>query len=117
MPEGQFTGTRSSYIYTADDGTTTILQVDDTLAGLTGTGLISYTGQAVDGLSVLRFTPRIVYWESDDKTKRKRIICGDVTGTLYSKVTSAALTIDGVAGKTTGRRGEKLSYLKAKAVV
>lgn len=112
MAEGQFLGNRKAYVYTTDDGKTTILQLDDTIATLTGTGLVPYTNQTPDLPATYRFTPRVVYWESDDRKKRKRITCGTVSSSLYAKTVSAALTIDGVAGFTTGRVGEKISYLR-----
>lgn len=112
MPEGQFTGPRKAYIYTTDDGKTTVLLLDETIASLTGTGLVPYTNQSVDMPKTYRFTPRIVYWQSDDRRKRKRITCGTSSAAMYAKTVSVALTIDGVAGFTTGRVGEKISYLR-----
>lgn len=112
MPEGQFTGTRSGYVYVTDNGKTLLLQLDDTLATLAGTGLTPYTGQVIDGIAALRFQPRVVYWESTDRTKRKRLICGSPTATLFSPSTAQNLTIDGIAGRTTGRVGEKISFVR-----
>ena len=114
MPEGQFLGTRSAYVYTTDAEDLYILQLDDTLASLAGTELDDYTGQANTKPAPKRFSPRIVYWESDDRTKRKRIVCGKPDAALYGQETSSALTIDGISGFTTGRVGEKLTYVKAK---
>lgn len=117
MPEGQFTGPRSAYVYTTDDGKTTVLLLDETIASLTGTGLVPYTNQAIDMPATYRFNPRIVYWQSEDRTKRKRITCGTNSASLYAKTVSASLTIDGIAGFTTGRVGEKLSYLRGSTPV
>lgn len=115
MAEGQFTGTRSQYVYTNDGGGKYVLLLDDTLATLTGTGLTAYDPANPGGATPppRRFKPRIVYWQgtqADFTTKRKALVCGTTSGTLYTSVASQTLTIDGVAGKTTGRRGEKLTF-------
>lgn len=114
---GNSLGPRKAYVYTTDDGKTTILLLDETIATLTGTGLVPYTNQVPDLPKTYRFTPRIVYWESDDKTLRKRITCGTASAALYAKTVSAPLTIDGTAGYTTGRVGEKVSYLRGSAII
>jgi hypothetical protein len=114
MAEGQFLGTRSAYVYTTDAEDLYILQLDDTLAALTGTDLEDYTGQADAKPAPKRFSPRIVYWESNDRSKRKRIVCGKGDSALYGQETSSKLTVDGVEGFTTGRVGEKLTYVRAK---
>lgn len=112
MGLGQFTGSRSKYQYTDDQGETLNLKLDDTLAGLTGTGLTA----AVAGEGTPKptgFQPRGVYWKGTATgftTARKFIICGTTDAALYASNTPQALTIDGVAGITTGRRGESLSF-------
>jgi len=116
MGVGQFLGPRLAYIYTADDGTTEyVLQLDSTLATIPGAALTNYTGQPGVSPAPRRFEPRIVYWESNDGVYRKRLVCGTTTATLYATNVSTSLTIDGIAGKTTGRVGEKLTFLKAQA--
>lgn len=112
MGIGQFTGTRSKYQYTNDQGETYNLKLDDTLATLTGTGLTA----AVAGEGIPKptgFQPRGVYWKGTATgftTARKFIICGTVDAELYGSDSPQAVTIDGVAGITTGRRGESLSF-------
>lgn len=116
MGVGQYLGPRLAYVYTADDSTTEyVLQLDSTLAALEGVDLESYTGQEGVSPAPRRFQPRIVYWESNDGVYRKRLICGSTDATLYATNSSTALTIDGIAGKTTGRVGEKLTFLKAQS--
>lgn len=116
MPEGQYTGERGNYVYTSDDGSDYIITTDKTLGSIAGTDLqLATTGS--DAVSPpKRFRPRIVYWQGElnDRIVRKKIIC-DSTSSLYQNNKSVALTIDGVAGFTTGRRGEKFSYLKLNA--
>lgn len=116
MPEGQYTGQRKSYIYESDAGKKYILLLDSTLAGLANTGLVEATsGNTADATPApKKFKPRVVFWQGtlNNRTVRKALVCGDVTATLYAKDTSQAVTIDGVDGSTTGRRGEKLSFVK-----
>jgi len=115
MPEGQYSGTRSAYIYLADDGTTKYLvTLDDTLAGLAGTDLTKATSTNVTGVSPVpkRFRPRCVYWKGKlgTRTVTKKITCGTPTATLYNKNVTQSLTIDGTDGSTTGRRGESVTF-------
>lgn len=114
MPVGQFTGTRSKYVYTNDVGTDYILELDDTLAALSTT--LTAFDPANPGTAVpapRRFKPRGVYWKGTAtgfEGKRKFIVCGDPSDTLYDSSVSASLTIDGAAGVTTGRKGESLTF-------
>ena len=115
MPEGQYSGQRKSYIYESDAGKTYILLLDSTLASLANTGLVEATtaNAATATPAPKRFKPRVVFWQGtlNGRVVRKALVCGDVTSTLYAKDTSQDVTIDGVAGSTTGRRGEKLSFV------
>lgn len=114
MGVGQYLGERKTYVYTSDDTDTEyVLLLDETLATIDGCDLENYTGQAGVTPAPRRFKPRIVYWESNDGKYRKKLICGTTDATLYKSNSSTALTIDGIAGKTTGRVGEKLTFLKA----
>lgn len=114
MAEGQFTGSRSKYVYTMDGGQDVILTLDDTLAALSTT--LTAFNPASPGTAVpapRRFKPRVVFWEGTAagfEGKRKAIVVGDTSDTIYATQTGAALTVDGVAGRTTGRRGEKLTF-------
>lgn len=119
MGEGQFTGARENYLYENDGGSNYVITTDATLGGLAGTGLeVATSANATDANPApKRFKPRVVFWQAelDGRVVRKEIICGDVTADLYASDTSQALEIDGVAGFTTGRRGEKLSFLRLTA--
>ncbi|HEX7762729.1 MAG TPA: hypothetical protein VF433_03870 [Cellvibrio sp.] len=116
MPEGQFTGSRDSYVYTSDTGNLYVLQLDETLGDLAGADLDAFD-PANPGTATpkpTRFSPRGVYWQATAtgfEGKRKFIICGTTDATLYNSSVRQALTVDGVAGTTTGRRGEKQSFL------
>lgn len=111
MAEGQYTGQRKTYIYVSEDGTEYALKLDVTLAEIPGTGLITATQNNPGINKPLRFKPRVVFWEGtlNSRKVRKSIVCS-FPSTLYGASSSAELTIDGVAGATTGRRGEKMSY-------
>lgn len=111
MAEGQFTGSKTKVVYTTDSGKSIILRVDDDLV-VTNSGLTVYDPASppanVTG-KFLRFKPRGVYWEATAtgfEGRRKFLICGGNDATLYAADTPTTLTIDGVAGITTGKRGE-----------
>lgn len=117
MPEGQFSGSKSRYVYeteTVDEKF--ILTLDDSLV-TPGQALQPFdpavppTGNVCPAPK--RFKPRIVYWQATGagfEGKRKQLVCGTNVATLYATQTPAALTIDGVEGITTGRRGEVQSF-------
>lgn len=115
MAEGQFTGQRSGYLYTDDAGREYLLQLDNTLATVANNGLVRATtansGSAEN--KPIRFQPRGVHWESTVAATpgRKFLICGTALATLYASNVPVTITIDGVAGVTTGRKGERYSYL------
>lgn len=113
MPEGQFLGSRTTYNYTMDDGTEIQLVLDSTIGGIAGAGLAPATNGDGSIPKPLRFEPRGVYWQGQlgSSIKRKFIPCNDAAA-LYATNVSTSLTIDGVSGITTGRRGEKLSFAK-----
>lgn len=114
MPEGQFTGARSRFRYTADDARVFVLRLDSTLGGLANTGLTAFDPAAPGNAQnkPLRFKPRGVYWQGvlSGRIVRKFIVCGTTTAGLYAATGPQAVEIDQVNGTTTGRRGEKLSY-------
>lgn len=115
MPEGQFTGSRGKYVYTNDAGDKYILRLDSTLV-MSNSGLTVYD-PATDSDATpkpLRFTPRGVFWQataSGFEGRRKYLIAGAADAALYQTAAPATFNVDGVAGTTTGRKGEKLTYL------
>lgn len=113
MPEGQYSGTRATYIYVSDSNASYLLTLDTTLGDIAGTGLTRATTGNSTGSTPApkRFQPRCVYWQGDlgGKTKRKRIVCNR-DGTLFATAAPATVNIDGVSGSTTGRRGEKFTF-------
>lgn len=120
MPEGQYTGQRKAYLYTPDSGDNIyLISTDATLGGLTGTGLVEATTANVANAQPApkRFKPRVVFWQGKlgTRTVRKTIACGTTDAALYDSDSPQAVTIDGVLGSTTGRRGERLSFLNLTA--
>lgn len=115
MPEGQFSGTRSTYVYESDNGTDYNITLDETLGSIPGTGLPIATTANSGAEKPGRLIPRVVFWqgELDGRIVRKEIVC-NATGTLYSD-TSQELVIDGVTGFLTGRRGEKFTFTRLQA--
>lgn len=115
MAEGQFLGARKTYVYTSDTGIDMVFTLDATLGDLANTGLTVFD-PAAPGDAIpkpLRFKPRGVYWQGTAAgytTKRKFITCGTVDADLYASNVRQTVTIDGIAGVTTGRRGEKLTF-------
>ncbi len=112
MPEGQFSGSRAAYEYTTDSDNTIVICIDETLGTVAGNGLTKLTTASELPGKPQRFEPRVVFWQGilDGKTKRKQLICNK-DSTLFAKTSSSTLTVDGVAGVTTGRRGERQSFV------
>lgn len=114
MAQGQFLGPRGQYVYTSETGAQYVLTLDADLAGLSGT--LTAFNPAAPGAAIVipkRFTPRGVYWQGTATgytTKRKFIVVGGPTDPIYDISAPTSLTIDGIAGKITGRRGERISF-------
>lgn len=121
MTLGSFLGSKVRVRYQSDSGVDYALTRDQTLANIPGVDLPvidpgatpPVTGAAPPG----RFSPRGVWWQANDdvtppelRGSRKFLICGEVTSTLYASTSSQAVTIDGIAGRTTGRVGERLTF-------
>lgn len=116
MPEGQFSGIRKSYIYVADNDENYLVTLDATLGDLAGTGLVAANTGNAAGLSDPpgRFKLRGVHWQGviAGRIARKFIVCNNGDGATLYTGGAVALTVDGVAGSVTGRRGEAQSYSK-----
>ena len=118
MAEGQYTGEREVYVYTDDNDVDYQVQIDKTLGEIAGTGLVEATSADAQNFLPRRFKMRGVYWEGtlNGSKKRKFIVCQS-DGDLYKRNSSQTVTIDGVSGQTTGRKGEAMSFLKVNTVV
>ena len=112
MPEGQFTGSRVAYDYTSDTGQAIQLVLDETMGSIGAAGLSPSTSGGSAIPKPTRFEPRGVYWQGElsGKIKRKFIVC-NAGAALYASNVSQALTVDGVARRITGRRGETMSFV------
>ena len=115
MAEGQFSGVRKVYEYEADTGDKYLITLDATLGDLAGVGLTAATTATTATALPKRLTPRVVFWQGElgGRTVRKSLVC-DAASDLYTGL-SQAVTIDGVVGTTTGRRGEKLTFARLPA--
>lgn len=106
MPQGQTTGPRRYFRYTDDDGAQSSVLLDETLGELGGLVLD-------DNLPPppRRFRLRGVYVQGTvaGEVVRKFIVCAPDSG-LYRSNNSQPVAIDGVTFRTTGRRGERLSF-------
>lgn len=106
-----FFGPKKKVLYVSDGGATYGIWVDaDLLAAPFADGLGLNEDTAGTAASPpQRFKPRRVHWQADDGSAKKSII-SNPGGTWYESVTRKAATLGGVAGKVTGRTGEKLTY-------
>lgn len=116
MPRAQFTGPKSKFIYTRDNGTDTIVMKMDPDLVAANSGLQIATPALIAAASPAPkgFKPRGVYWQGTDDTyenSRKFLVCGTVASALYVADSPTVVTIDTVAGITTGKRGEKQSFI------
>lgn len=110
MAEGQELGPKASYIYVTDSQDSYVIYRDTDLAMSAITGLTPYTEGSPDLDNLPRgLMPRGVYWLGYDGIRpvRKFLICGTQDATLFLLKGSGPVTIGGIKGFTTGRRGEK----------
>lgn len=110
MAEGQELGPKATYIYTTDSNDQYVITRDNDLSLPSITGLVLYTEGAPDLDTLPRgLKPRGVHWVGVGESNRfirKFLICGTQDATLYLLKGSAPVTIDGIRGFTTGKRGE-----------
>jgi hypothetical protein len=109
MP-GNTLGSRGTYTYTDDFDSEYLYTTDVDLA--TAVGATPATNAELPSLPS-RFRPRGVYWEADTG-ERKFIIVPNIASSAWADA-SQTVTIDGLQGKTSGRRGERQSYLRLTA--
>ena len=116
MAEGQFSGRKRAYVYVSDANDTYIIRRDATLGDLAGADLEPATTSADGTSKPTNFKMRGVHWEGilNGRVVRKFLICNR-TGEFYQLNQSVALTIDGVPGFITGRRGEVASFIRVEA--
>lgn len=115
MAEGQRLGRRASFVYQADDDQLVVLQLDATLGDLPNTGLTRYDGSQPVCKKFVGFEPRYVRWQvvlADGSRATKKIVCNNVAGSYYKSEAPLQIDIDGDLGFTTGRIGEKFTYVR-----
>lgn len=109
MPEiGNKLGERAWYQYTDDTGENYSVQLDSTNAEVMGFELNDENPNLPR-----RFTMRGVYAENSDGA-RKFLPAPTADSDVYSSNISVTLAIDTEEFKTTGRKGEKVSYARNK---
>jgi hypothetical protein len=115
MGLGQFSGSRDKYLYTSDSGKDYVLTLDTDLV-IVGSGLTPY--DPLTNLTAVSapkgFRPRVVFWQATAAGfvgKRKALVAGNPADDLYSPDVPQTFSVDGVAGTTTGKKGEKLSFI------
>jgi hypothetical protein len=114
-------GPKKKYKYTTDAGVVIKLRLDATYGDLPEAGLEELTTADEAQFKPDYFSPRVVFWQSDAEqddgqggtttaaVRRRQIVCA-ADSTLYTSVDQQNLTIDGVSGYTTGRKGETQSF-------
>lgn len=115
-------GSRGKYKYTMDDGTVIKLRLDATYGDLTPCGLSPVATADNAGNKPSNFKPRVVFWipnadiaAADGQVARSReslrreLVCAADSPAFTSK-DQFSISIDGIAGQTTGRRGEQISF-------
>jgi hypothetical protein len=113
MGVGQFLGPKVKVKYIADSGEAYLLTRDADLCGtaIEKVSLPVWNGTDEISFPPPRFKPRGCYWKSDAAPfYRKFLICGTQAAEAYDATAPIAITIDGIAGKTTGVRGERFTY-------
>lgn len=120
MAEGQFLGSKSVYVYTDDSDVEYLIRMDITLASLTQLGMVPAVDADLGKPTLPKgFSTRKVLWEGIcDGVKRRKTLTANKTAEAYLATGSTAFDIGGsTQGATTGRVGEKKSYLRLSSSV
>ena len=109
---GNRLGPRATFEYETDSLETILYQADRSVGIAVGNTLAT-TAARPSSINTRYLTGRYVLVEAvGDPNVRKRIFIGDRLNTLFSGDTSQTVTINGVEFQTTGRVGERVSFLK-----
>ncbi len=115
MPEGQFSGPKQKFIYTRDGGDTIVLKLDPQLVmSNSGLTVADATSLAAASPAPKGFKPRGVFWQGTEagfEGRRKFLIAGTTAAALYTADSPAEFDVDGVTGITTGKKGERQSFV------
>lgn len=115
MAEGSFLGKKGIYLYEDDSGVSYLVRRDNTLANIPEAGLAP-AADADLGKPELpkRLKMRYVNWSGlcDGEPVSKVLYC-NIDSPAYVAVGASVFNIDGsTEGSTTGRVGEKKSFLR-----
>lgn len=99
-----------AFDYVLDNGNTVQLVLSETLDTVSEL-MINLTNESSTAPSAPpRFEPRVVYWvENGGQNRRRELVC-NAASPLFQANTSMSLSLGGVAGRTTGKRGERLTF-------
>lgn len=100
-------GARGRYVYTTDTGVDYTVETDTDLATAAG---LAAVGATEPPLKPSNIKPRVVFVQATvaGAIRRKELIV-NADSTLFTD-SRQTVTIDGTAGQTTGRRGERVSF-------
>ncbi len=108
---GNRLGPRATFVYETDSQENIVYQADRSV-GLAVGNVLATTAERPSSINTRYLTGRYVLLESAaDPTVRKRVFIGDALNTLFAADSSQNVTINGVVFRTTGRVGEKVSFL------
>lgn len=111
---GNVLGPRGTFTYETDQGVTYNITQDRSVGEAVGNTISTNAALPVLPISATKpIKPRyILVVDSDEPTKRKKIVIGDPTNSLFASAASATVTINGETFEVTGRVGEKRSTLR-----
>lgn len=115
MAEGQFLGDKSIYVYKDDSDVSYIVKLDKTLGDIPELGMqVAVSADLTKPTLPTGFKMRRVLWSGvcEGKNRSKRLVCAR-DSTAYSAPGSTEFNISGsINGATTGRVGEKKTYIR-----
>ncbi len=108
---GNTLGPRATFVYQTDSQEDIVYQADRSV-GLAVGNVLATTAQRPSSINTRYLQGRYVLVEAqNDPSVRKKIFIGDPLNTLFAADSSQNVTINGVVFVTTGRVGERVSFL------
>ena len=115
MAEGQFLGDKQIYVYVDDTGVEYLVKLDKTLGDIPQLGMqVAVSADLGKPTLPTGFKMRRILWSGlcEGKNRSKRLVCSQASD-AYSAVGSLEFNIsDSTNGATTGRTGEKKTYIR-----
>ena len=107
--EGNVLGPRGTFTYEAGNGVTYNISLDRSVSLAVGNALSTNAAlPVITSSGVIPLSPRYILIKSvDEPSKRKRVIIGDPTNSMFASAASSNVTINGEVFVVTGRVGEK----------